>query len=566
MARPPKTLHPWAWAVLRGQVEVGELTRLACARSLRDHAGEGAQQCTFDRDAALHVLEFFPTYLRHSKGKWANQPFVLEPWQEFVLWELFGWYRSSGRRRFREAYLEVARKNGKTTFLAGVGLYMVVGDGEPGSEVFTAATKRDQARIMHSEALRMVRKSPELSGTLETFRNNISDPSTESKYEPLGADSKTLAGLNVHCALIDELHAHPSGQLYNILNTATGARSSPLVFAITTAGDDESSFCYAQRDYSEAVARQHIADETFFGLVFSLDTGDDWRDSKTWGKANPNLGVTIDREELADAVDQATRSPRKQNATRRYRLNQWTRATTRYLDLAAWDACSGDLMPRQLEELHAGHVCFGGLDLSSTEDVTAFVALFPPEDDDGRWDVVCRFWLPEEDLVDRVRRTRVPWDLWSDDGWLILTEGRTVDYRQVRDDIHRLLEPYVVAEVGFDPWNATETSRELAEQHGYEMVKVPQNFSQLSAPTKLLEKLVLSQKLRHGGQPMLRWMADNLEVKECEGAVRPVKPLNKMSHKKVDGMVALITALNRASAGYEPAAESVYERRGVRVL
>ena len=556
-------MHPWAWAVLRGQVPTGELARLSCERSLRDHQAPG--EFHFDREAADHVLEFFPTYLRHSKGRWAGEAFELEPWQEFILWELFGWYRKDGRRRFREGYLEVARKNGKTTFLAGIGLYMLVGDGEPGAEVFTAATKKDQAKIMHEEAIRMVRKSPDLSGALETFRNNISDPMTESKYEPLGADSKTMDGLNIHCALVDELHAHPSGDLYNILNTGTGARRSPLVLAITTAGDDPTSFCYAQRDYSEAVVRGHIEDAAFFGLVFSLDEADDWKDATTWSKANPNLGVTIDAEELGDAIAQARQSPSKQNATRRRRLNQWTRATTRYLDLAAWDACAGELMPKQLEDLHHGDLCFGGLDLSTTEDVTAFVALFPPAEADGFWDVLCRFWLPEEDLADRVRRTRVPWDQWATDGWLTLTEGRTVDYRQVREDIGRLLEPYSPGEVGFDPWNATETSRELAES-GLDVVKVPQTFAHLSAPTKLLEKLVLSGKLRHGGNPMLRWMADNLEVREYEGALRPVKPGSKMAHKKVDGMVALIIALNRASAGFEPEPESVYERRGIRSL
>jgi phage terminase large subunit-like protein len=566
MARRPKNMHPWAWAVISGKEECGELARLACERSYKDHTIKHPDGRRFDTEAADHVLEFFPTYLRHSKGRWAGDPFVLEPWQEFTLWEVFGWYRKNGRRRFREAYLEVARKNGKTTFLAGIGIYMLSGDGEPGSEVYTAATKKDQARIMHSEAVRMVRKSPELSKSLQTFRNNISDPSNESKYEPLGADSKTMDGLNVHCALIDELHAHPDGSLYNILSTGTGARTSPLVIAITTAGDDEQSFCHAQRDYLEALLRGHIEDETFFGLVFSLDEGDDWRNPDTWGKANPNLGVTIDKVELGEAISQAEQSIQKQNSTRRRRLNQWTRSTTRYLDLAAWDKCAGTLMPKQLETAHPNGICYGGLDLSSTEDVTAFVAVFPPPDDLGYWDVVCRFWLPEWELEERCRRTRVPWDQWSNEGWLALTEGRTVDYRQVRNDIAKLLEPWSPAEIGFDPWNASETSKKLGEDHGFEMVKVPQTFPHLSAPTKLLEKLVLSEKLRHGGNPMLRWMADNLEVREQEGAVRPVKPGSKMSHKKIDGMVALIIALNRAGAAVEPPGPSVYARRGVRSL
>jgi len=560
--KPPK-LHPWAWAVLRGEVVVGELTRLACERSLRDHREGKRRGLWFDANAAEHVLTFF-AFLRHSKGRWAGEVFKLEPWQEFTLWELFGWYRAGGGRRFREAYSEVARKNGKTTFLAGVGLYMLAGDGEPGAEIYTAATKKDQAKIMHSEAVQMVRKSPELSSHLETFRNNISSSQTASKYEPLGADSRTLDGLNIHCALIDELHAHPDGELYSVLDTATGARTSPLIFAITTAGSDETSYCYAQRDYATSVLRGGVEDDTLFALIFALSEDDDWRDPAVWVKANPSLGVTIDPVELADQVRQAEQSPRKQNSIRRLRLNQWMRATTRYLDLVAWDACRGDLMPLEIEQARVGDVCYGGLDLSTNDDVTAFVTLFPPSSDAGDagyWDVVCRFWIPEEGLAERVRTHKIPYDVWEREGWITVTEGNVIDYRRVREDIQALLEPFRTVEIGYDGWNATETSLELQDA-GFEMVKVAPNYLNMSPAMKLVENRVLSQRLRHGGHPILRWMADNLEAREHDGAVRPVKPANKMSHKKIDGMVALILATSRAMAGESEPAESIYAKRG----
>jgi phage terminase large subunit-like protein len=565
LGRQPVALHPWSWAVLKREILVGELVRLACARSLRDHRVAKKRGLRFDVDKAHHAIEFF-RYLRHSKGRWAGKVFELEPWQEFILWELFGWYRADGRRRFRESYTEVARKNGKTTFAAGIGLYMLAGDREPGAEVYTAATKKDQAKIMHDEAVRMVKSSPELSAHLETFRDNISSPTTASKYTPLGADSKTEDGLNIHCALIDELHAHPNGDLYQVLDTATAARKSPLIFAITTAGADETSFCFAQREYASSVLGGAITDDTLFALIFAIDEKDDWRDARIWPKANPNLGVTIEIDELADQVKQATQSPRKQNAIRRLRLNEWMRSTTRYLDLAAWDACRGKPMPIELEQLHAGDLCYAGLDLSTNDDVTAFVALFPPAEDAGTWDVVCRFWIPEDGLVERVRTHKVPYDVWEREGWVTVTAGNVIDYRRVREDIEELLKPYRTHEIGFDGWNATETSLELAEA-GFEMVKVGASYGSISPALKLIENLVLSRRLRHGGHPVLRWMADNLEVREHDGAVRPVKPGNKMSHKKIDGMVALVLAMSRAMVPMEPEApESVYERRGIRAV
>jgi phage terminase large subunit-like protein len=573
--RKPRSLHPYAWDVLKGRQVVGELVRLACLRSWNDHRGEAAERgLYFDAERAEAILAFFP-YLSHSKGEWAGQPFELSPWQEFITWELFGWHRSDGSRRFRAAYLEVAKKNGKTTYLAGLGLYLVSADGEEGAEVYTAATKKDQAGIMHEEAIRMVRRSPDLSRRLQTFRRNISSPLTASKYEPLGADSKTEDGLNVHGALIDELHAHPSGDLYSVIEQSMAARRSPLLVAITTAGTDQTSFCYARREYAVAVLEGLFEDDALFSYIAALDAGDDWRDADTWIKANPNLGVSVKPTFLAEQIEEATRSPRKESAVRRYRLNQWVRATTRWLSLDTWDRCAGDELPAELERRLAGRVAYAGLDLASTSDVAAFVLLFPPaelelgqeEEDDAAalWYVIPRFWIPDDDLEGRAIRTRVPYDVWEREGWLTATPGNVTDYRVIRSDIAELGERYEIRSIGFDRWNATETSSELLDE-GFAMVEIAQNYPSMSPPMKELERLILSEVIRHGGHPVLRWMAANLEVKEHDGAIRPVKPSHKMSHQKVDGMVALIMALARALARDGATEKSVYEERGIRLL
>ena len=567
-AKRPKTLHPYAWEVLQGREVAGPLVRLACERSYNDHKQHGREAkkrgLVFDVGAAQHINEFFPL-LRHSKGrKWARQPFILSPWQEFVNWEVFGWYRLDGTRRFRSVYIEIARKNGKSTYLAGLGLYGLTLDNEPGAEVYTFATKLDQARIIHSEAIRMVKQSPALRSRLTVQKNSISWAGPMSKYEPLGSDSKTLDGLNTHFGLGDEVHAHRDGELYEVIETSQGSRDSPLMFSITTAGSDELSFCYSQRDYASQILRGVFDDDRWFGYIACLDEGDDWRDPKVWKKANPNLGVSVFEDYLEGKVQEATQNARKQNAIRRLHMNEWMRAATRFLDLEEWDACAGDLMPGELERMLVGRECYMGVDLAVTTDIAAVVAIFPPEEPGGLYDVVCRFWVPEDTIPERVARTKLPYDEWHRDGWLLATPGNVTDYEEIEAEIDVLCERYRVREIPFDPWNATATSTAL-EKKGANVLTIPGTYKNMSPPTKALEMLVKSQRLRHGGHPVLRWMADNLEVKEHDGALRPIKPKNAMSHKKIDGMVALIMALARAQIGEEEEeeAESVYESRGV---
>ena len=311
--------------------------------------------------------------------------FRLEPWQQFLVWVLFGWLRDDGLRRYRTAYIEVPRKNGKSTWVAGLGLYLMVGDGEPGAEVFAAATKRDQARIVHSEATRMVQASPDLRRMVRRVRDNLSIPATASKFEPLGADTNSMDGLNVHGGLIDELHAHRTPSVVELLETATGARRQPLLIEITTAGYDRTSICWEHHEYTRQILEGLVQDDTWFGVMYTIDEDDDWRDPATWAKANPNLGVSVKLDDLERKAAKAKAMPIAQNAFKRLHLDVWTQQSDRWIDLELWDAAAGD-EERRAEDYLAGSTCYGGLDLASVSDLCAWVMLFPRDDsDDLTW-------------------------------------------------------------------------------------------------------------------------------------------------------------------------------------
>jgi phage terminase large subunit-like protein len=447
----------------------------------------------------------------------------------------------------------VARKNGKTTLSSALGLYLLDSDGEPGAEVYTAATKRDQARIMHEESVRMVRSSAELSAVIESYRDNLSVVETASKYAPLGADSKTLDGLNIHGALIDELHAHPNGDLYNVLDTATGARRQPIVAAITTAGQEETTFCGEMHDYSQRILDGRVEDEGFLALIYSLDEGDDWRDPAVWEKANPNLGVSVRLDTLESDIARAQSQPGRQNEIRRFRLNQWARRRTRYLELEAWDRCAGELGPRELEERSRGRLAFAGIDLASRIDLAALALVVEPDDPERPvYPCLWRFWIPEESVEEKVRDHGLPYDVWIREGWITATPGEVIDYTWIRQETLKLAGLFRIPEIAYDPWGAQALATDL-QNEGLLCVKYAQTFSRMNEPTLALESLTSARRLVHGGHPVARWMAGNLEVKtDPSGAVRPWKPDHKMSHRRIDGMVALIMALGRAFVGAAP--------------
>lgn len=561
-------IHEYALDVVEGREIAGKLVRQACARHFYDLETAELRGLYFDQLEAQRILDLFGM-LRHSKGEWAGQRFYLERWEQFIIGSVFGWrWIEDESRRFKTAYNELARKNGKTTLLAGVGLVGLTIDREPGAEIYAVATKRDQAKIVFEEAKRMVAKSEALSNLVNEFAFSLAVDATASSFQPLGADHNTMDGLNVHMGLIDELHAHKGPEVYEVIETATGARRQPLMFSITTAGSDQTSFCFEQHEYAEKVLSGVLEDDSFFAYIAALDEDDAWDDESVWKKANPNLGVSVKIEKLREEVAAAKATPRKQNAVRRLRLNQWTRATTRLLDLDRWDANAGPLMPQEIETKNLGRPCWAGLDLSSTTDVSAFVAVWPPEDpEEGVFEVACRFWIPGENIGDRVLKHRVPYNLWVQEGWVIASEGEVIDYHDICDEILEFHTRHPIEEIAFDRWGSQAISNDLTEA-GLTMVQFGQGYGSMNSPTKELETMVISKMLQHGGNPVLRWMADNLEVAtDTAGNVKPKKPDHKMSHKKIDGMVSLIMAISRSLVGETHGdVPNPYESRGILLL
>lgn len=559
----PRVWEQYADAVLAGIRPAGKLQRLAVERHRRDLADGHERGLWFDEEAAQHAVDFFPSFLVHSKGEWSGTPFEPSDWQQFIVANLFGWKRKDGTRRYRQAYIEVPRKNGKSTLIAGIGLYLLIADGEGGADVYSAATTIDQARIIHGEAVNMVKKSPMLRGHVGVAVDNLHVERTNSKFEPLSADAETKDGLNVHAALIDEYHAHPTDAMYEVLNTATGARRQPLIIAITTAGTNKvKSPCGQQNEYGQRVLLGTVEDDETFVFIATIDEGDDWRDEAVWAKANPNLGISCKVDDLRRKARVAAHIPAKQNSFRRLHLDEWTEQTTRWLDLAKWDACAGDISARDLPELLSGRRCFGGLDLASTGDTTALVLYFPPTEDDKQAYLLPRFFMPANNMTERDKKDRTTYSAWAAEEWLDTTEGNTTDYAFVRQAVQEAAEEYELVQVAYDRWNSSQLVSELVAD-GIDMVPFGQGFASMNAPTKSLEARIIDQSIVHGGHPVLRWQAQNVSVKEDPAG--NMKPDKARSPEKIDGMVAAIMAIGIAELS--PAdASSHYEKNDLREL
>ncbi len=553
--------HPaiaYAHGVRDGEIPAGKMVRLAVERYLRDVEDGAARGLRFDRVAAQHAIDFFG-FLRHSTGEWAGQQFELSPWQQFVIWNLFGWRRADGYRRFRTAFVEVPRKNGKTVLAAGLALYLMTADGESGAQVFSAATKRAQAKLCWDEATRMVRSSPALSKMIKHYRasSNLSIEATASKFEPLGADSDTMDGLNVHGAVIDELHAHKTSGVVDVLQTATGARRQPLIFEITTAGTDQTSICYAHYDYSRKVLQHIIEDDTWFAYIAEMDEGDDWTDQGVWAKANPNLGVTVKIDDLQRKCLQAQHLPVAQNAFRRLHLDEWTQQSDRWIDLTLWDENAGTVEEAAL----AGRICYGGLDLSSVSDITAWVMVFPRDNRD-ECDVLARFWVPEAQLSNSENRYRDWYAAWAQDGLLQTTPGDAVDYQFIKRQVLEDAQKYRLMDLNVDRlFQGYQLSQELADE-GLTVFGFGMGFISMAPVAREFERRLLLRGIHHGGNPVLRWMADNVAVKQDPAG--NLKPDKAASQGKIDGIVALLMALDRLERNEN--GPSVYETRGMILL
>lgn len=517
-----------------------------------------AKNSVYDKDSADFAVKFIEC-LCHTKGKWAGQKFELIDWQEQIIRDLFGILKPNGYRQFNTAYVEIPKKMGKSELAAAIALLLCCGDGEQRAEVYGCAADRNQASIVFDVAADMVQLCPDLEKRVQIYKSNkkLVYLPTNSFYQVLSAEAYSKHGLNVHGVVFDELHAQPNRKLYDVMTKGSGdARMQPLYFLITTAGNNTESIGYEIHQKAKDILEGRKIDPTFYPVIYGAEEGDDWTDPKVWKKANPSLGITVGIDKVRDACESAKQNPAEENSFRQLRLNQWVKQSVRWMPMDKWDKCAFAADPSQLE----GRVCYGGLDLSSTTDITAFVLVFPPEDEDDKYIVLPYFWIPEENMQIRVNRDRVPYDLWERQGYLQTTEGNVIHYGFIEKFIEQLGERYNIREIAFDRWGAVQMVQNL-EGMGFTVVPFGQGFKDMSPPTKELMKLVLEERIAHGGHPVLRWMMDNIFIRTDPAG--NIKADKEKSTEKIDGAVATIMALDRAIRCGNNTGASVYDNRGL---
>jgi phage terminase large subunit-like protein len=514
----------------------------------------------YDEDAADRAVQFFGL-LKLVEGRGAGERWDLMPWMEYeVIRPLFGYKRADGTRLYRTVWLEVPRKNAKTTLAAGLALYGLVADGEPGAQVYMGARDRHQARICFELARKMVQASPSLRKRCRAVRSYIEVPDTGSVLRTISGEALGQHGFNAHIAVLDEVHAHKNRDIWDVMASSVGARRQPIVIGITTAGTyDVNHIAWEQHDYAVRVASNELDDPSYLAVIYGVEPEDDWTEPKIWKKANPSMGVTIMPEFFEDEIRKAKVSPARQTSFEQLYLNKWTREVSRWINMDSWSTCGEK--PIDIEA-YKGRACFVGLDLSSTTDISALVQIFPEED--GSFTVYPRFWIPTDNLADRERRDRLPYGQWAASGHLNMTPGNVIDYRFIKHEIEQMATDFHILELAYDPWNSTQLVVELAEQ-GLRVAPTRQGFATMSAPTKELERLIVSGQLSHGNHPVLASHADAALVSTDPAG--NLKPDKAKSTARIDGLVALIMALNSAMlAGTSLTGKSVYEERGVELL
>lgn len=520
-----------------------------------------AEDSVYDKDAADFAVMFIES-LCHTKGTWAGKKFELIDWQEQIIRDLFGTLKPNGYRQFNTAYVEIPKKQGKSELAAAVALLLCCGDGEERAEVYGCAADRQQATIVFDVAADMVRMCPALNKRVKILasQKRIIYTPTNSFYQVLSAEAYSKHGFNIHGVVFDELHTQPNRKLFDVMTKGSGdARMQPLYFLITTAGTDTNSICYETHQKAKDILDGRKIDPTFYPVIYGADESDDWTDPKVWRKANPSLDITVGIDKVEAACNSAKQNPGEENSFRQLRLNQWVKQAVRWMPMEKWDACAFTVDEDELE----GRVCYGGLDLSSTTDITAFVLVFPPQDEDDKYIILPYFWVPEDTLDLRVRRDHVPYDVWERKGYLQITEGNVVHYGYIEKFIERLGERFNIREIAFDRWGAVQMVQNL-EGMGFTVVPFGQGFKDMSPPTKELMKLVLEQRIAHGGQPVLRWNMDNILIRTDPAG--NIKADKEKSTEKIDGAVATIMALDRAIRCGNDAGESVYDTRGLLVF
>ena len=515
------------------------------------------QTSHYDKEKADRAVMFIQN-LCHTKGKWAGKKFLLLPWQEQIVRDIFGIVKEDGNRQFRSAYVEIPKKNGKSELAAAIALYLLFADNEMSAEVYGAAADRQQASIVFDVAKQMVEMSPALLRRCKLMgaTRRIVNYSNAGFYQVLSAEVGTKHGFNVSGLVFDEIHAQPNRKLYDVLTKGSGdAREQPLFFIITTAGTDKNSICYELHTKAQDILAGRKLDPFFYPVVYGLSEEDDWTDEKKWYQANPSLGHTIQIDRVRDAFLSAMDNPAEQNVFKQLRLNIWTSATVCWIPDHIYDRGN---TPVPVESLR-GRDCYGGLDLSSTSDTTAFVLVFPPRTEEEKYIVMPFFWLPEETLDLRCRRDHVPYDVWQKQGYIMTTEGNVIHYGFIERYIEQLGETYHIREIAVDRWNATQMIQNL-EGDGFTMVPFGQGYKDMSPPSKELYKLLMEGNFIHGGNPVLKWMAQNIVMHQDPAG--NIKPDKEKSTEKIDGIVAWIMALDRCIR-HKDESGSVYDSRGI---
>jgi phage terminase large subunit-like protein len=558
----------YAADVKAGKIITGDLIKKAVGRYYYDLQTGIDRGLYFNRPLAEKKCAFFHKVLKHSKGKWHGKPFELDGWQAFIIWNLFGWFRADGRRRFNSAYIQVARKNGKTTLAAGIGLEMMVADGEQGADIFVGATKLSQAYITFNEARSMVSASEALSSLLTVYRHNIHSEQLNAKFEPLSSDGDKQDGLSPHCGIIDEYHAHKTDELFNVIESGMGARTNPLMFVITTAGFNKNGPCYAMRDLCIKILNKVIVQDDIFTLIYEMDNETEWENPANWIKANPSMhSIDTILPFLQSRFEKVKNDPTKYVDFMTKNLNRWMDSSEVWIEDDRWMQCDG---PVTLDMLR-GLTCYGALDLSTREDITALTII---ADDNGTKLLLPFFFVPEDNAKKRAAKDGVPYDTWIRQGHIIATPGDQVDYTAIRrlitgyyveDNIVKhdsscLMDALHIVRIGFDKWNSSQLVNDLMFD-GMEMVEFRQGFGSMSAPTKEFKSMVYKRQFAHGGNPVLRWMISNVEIKRDPAG--NVKPDKEKSADRIDGVVSSIMALGEYLADNAAYMGDIYEVRTV---
>ena len=508
----------------------------------------------FDKEAADRAVSFIEKFITHTKGELAGKPLLLEGWQKDITQKIFGWkHKDTGFRKYKTAFIMLPRKNGKTTWAASLSLLMLFADSERGGEIYAAAGDRSQAGLCHEIAKGMILNNPELRSRAKVLRNSIVNESKGNFFQAISSDSKTKHGFNANCIIFDELHTQPNRDLWDTLLTSTGSRREPLVIAITTAGYDKNSICHEVYSYAKKIIDGSIKDESFLPIIYEAAKEDDITSEEVWKKCNPNYGVSLRKEYMKRESQKAIDIPSYMNTFKRLHLNIWTTNETKWMGDKEWMDCQGEL-----GELK-GMECWGGLDLATTRDITAFVLLFKV---DNKFKIKPYFFVPEDNAKARSDRDGVDYMSWISQGYIIATEGNVTDYSFVRKKINELSKEYRIQSIAYDRWNASQITIDLMAD-GANMSPLGQGFASLSAPTKMMEKLILSKEIQHDGNPVLRWMIGNVQL-EIDAADNH-KPSKKKSKEKIDGVVACICALAEYMTE-EQEGDSVYDNRGLLIL